>query len=278
MISIVIVNYNTRQYLQSCLTSIYRTNPGVAFEIIVIDNNSSDTSVEMVKRNFPQVKLIINDRNSGFAVALNKGIKSAKGVYILILNPDTIVNEGAIDELVSFMNNHRDAGITGGRVLNPDRTLQLTCRSFPDLPLLFFGRESPLTSLFPDNRFSKKYLMRDSYNKITEVDAVAGAFMIIRRELFHRCGGFDESFFLYVEDTDFCYRAKQFGYRVYYNPNASIIHYLGRSRAGKREGVILNHYRGMYKFFKKHYNIGLGKKLLLFLFSITGTLFSIFFH
>ncbi len=254
-VSVVMVNYNTLGLLRDSLGSLYRKHPNVSFEVWVVDNGSGDGSGQMVRERFPQVNLIQNRTNLGFAKAANKAIRKSRGEYVLLLNPDTSVLPNAIEELVKFMDGHPEAGAAGAKLLYPDGTLQPTCRAFPRYSLLFFGRESLLTKLFPENRFSRRYLLRDlDYSRIQEVDFVAGAAMIVRRGILDEVGLFDEDFFLFAEDTDLCYRIKKKGWKVYFVPQALIVHHLGASMKREKGKAIVQHNKSFYRFLCKHYS------------------------
>lgn len=251
-VTILIVNYNACAYLRNCLSSLYEKGSRYSWETLVVDNGSTDGSLRML-RHFPQVRVIANAENRGFARANNQGIEASAGRYILLVNPDVVLLD-PVDRLIDFMDGHPHCGIAGGRVLNPDQTIQHTCRSFPSLALLPFGRESPLTRIMPRNRWSRQFLCRDLKDGTeTQVDAVGGVFMAIRRKLLDEIGGFDERFFLFVEDTDLCYTARKHDWQVYYAPFASVIHFGGRSTRSVRTRSVYHHYRGIYRFFEKHY-------------------------
>ena len=211
-LSIIIVNFNVKQYLRELLTSLKEASKDISSEIIVVDNHSVDGSQHMVKSEFSEVKLIENSVNTGFAKGCNIGIKQSCGEFILLINPDTIVEKDTLERMLIFFEDHNDCGAAGCKILNPDGTLQLACRrSFPT-PVSALLKLTGLSSLFPKNRFFGKYNL--SYlpeNEIAEVDAVSGSFMMFRREIIDRIGYLDESYFMYGEDLDFCYRIKENG-------------------------------------------------------------------
>ncbi len=269
-ISVLIVSYNTRQYLRNCLSSFYGTAPRCSWEIVVIDNGSSDGSLSMLSKLFPEVRVINNSSNLGFAHANNQGLKVSRGEYLLLLNPDTI-SLNSVDRLVEFMDSNPKCGIVGGKVLNPDGSIQPTCRSFPSLTLLPFGRESPFTRLRPGNPWSRRFLCTDmGYEKINKVDAVGGVFMMLRRKLLDRIGGFDESYFLFVEDVDLCYRTRKSGWEICYVPYASVIHFGGRSTQSVKSRAVYHHYRGIYRFFLKHHSLRWHEKVVLYTELVVG--------
>jgi hypothetical protein len=254
-LSIIIVNYNTKEYLRSTLSAIYKFPPKFDFEVIVIDNASKDGSYKMLRDKFPQVRVIKNRVNVGFARANNQGISRAKGEYILFLNPDATPTSGAIEAIVKFMEGKTSVGCVGGRLLYPDGSLQLSCRSFPTYISVFFGRASLFRKIFPANRFSRAFLLTDlDYNKIQKVDWVIGACMLTRKELLIQMNCFDERFFLFVEDMDFCYRLKKRGLSTYYFPGAVFKHHHGVSTQRYWISATIHHNFGMYRFFSKYYS------------------------
>lgn len=230
-VSIVIVNWNTRDILKDCLNSVYEQSQDIKFEVIVIDNNSGDGSAEMVKEEFPQVILIQNKENKGFATANNQGVKVSSGRYILLLNSDTIILDNAIAKVVSFSDDHPDAVVVGCRVLNLDGSIQHTCSMFPSLAnkLLFL---TFLYRLFPNSRFFGRERMtwwcRDT---VMEVDVVTGCFMLVRHDAIRQVGLMDEQFFMYAEEVDWCYRFRQAGWKNLFTPEGEIIHLGGASAA-----------------------------------------------
>lgn len=209
----------------------------------------------MVRKGFPQVNLVENSSNLGFSRAANKGIRESTGRYVLLLNPDTRILPGSLEELVGFMDRHPETGIGGAKLLYPDGSLQLSCRRFPRYSFLLFGRESLLSRLFPKNRFSREYMLMDlDYDEVQEVDLVAGAAMMVRRSLLEEIGYLDEDFFLFAEDTDLCFRAKNSGWKVYFIPQARIVHYLGASVSKEKGKAMLEHHKSLYHFLCKHYS------------------------
>lgn len=254
LLSIIIANHNAQEYLLPCLDSIYKNTSQIEFEVIIIDNGSCDQSMPLVKSRFKEVKLIENKTNAGFAKAVNQGVLLAKGEYILCLNNDTIIMPASLNKLIGFMNSCPEAVAAGGKVLNPDGSIQFSCRKFPNYSTALFNRQSLLTRLFRNNKFSNNYLMSNwPHDETRQVDWASACYLIMRREAFENVGLFDERFFMYCEDVDWCYRANQKGYKVYYFPEAPIIHYSSGSE--KPEFIkIIWHHQSMYKFYKKHYS------------------------
>lgn len=256
-LSIIIVNYNAEKLLRECLKSVFRFQKDLTFEVILIDNHSEDGSTGMVRENFPQVRLVENGSNLGFSTACNQGIKSSRGRYVLLLNPDTEFTDGGITGMIRFMQSHRQAGICGPRMIGPEGRVQSSCRSFPSYLTAISSRQSILNRLFPNNPLSKKYLLKDlNRNQQTDVDWVSGSSLLTRREVFEKIGLLDESFFMYVEDVDFCCRAKKANLRVHYIPQVTIVHHIGQSTKGRRIWMQVEHHRSMYRFYRKHHRPG----------------------
>lgn len=274
LLSVVIVSWNVREDLRECLGSLLGTGEqglGIgkgmpAVEVIVVDNASTDGTAEMVRREFPQVKLICNSENLGYTKANNIGIKQSRGKYILLLNPDTIVKPNALKALVECAEAHPDAGIIGAKLLNPDGSIQRSARSFPDIGAGLF-RNTVLGRLFPNNPFVRRYLLTDfSYDEVREVDWVSGAAMLVRRELFDRIGLLDERFWAYCEDVDLCWRAWQAGFKVLFCPNAVIVHKIGRSSDQRLVPSLIQHHKSMWLFYLKNYR----KRYPIVLFPLIG--------
>lgn len=254
-LSIIIVSYNTKELLADCINSIERSLQKLEYEIIVVDNNSTDDSVKLLKFQFPKVKLIENDCNAGFTKANNQGLQMSTGDYILLLNSDTLVLDDALSTLVRFLDKHKETAICGPRLLNSDMTLQLPCRrGFPRL-INSISHFSGLSKVFPKSRLLGSYLMTYMDGSIDhEVDAISGACLLARREVLDTIGGLlDEAFFMHFEDIDLCYRAKKNGYKVYYVHNARVVHLKGQSSKLRSEGVIRNFFDSALIYFKKNY-------------------------
>ena len=252
-LSIIIVNYNVKEFILNLLHSIKKASFNISSEIIVIDNASDDGSVDAIKEKFPSVKLIENKKNIGFGAANNKGLELAQGDYILFINPDCIVSEDTFDKMISFFENNKDCGLAGCKILNSDGTLQLACRrSFPG-PWTSFTKVTGLSNIFPKSRIFARYnLTYLDENQSYEVDAVSGSFMMIRKEVYNKVGGFDEQFFMYGEDLDLCYRVQKADYEVYYVHDTQIIHYKGESTKRSNLDETKLFYDAMNKFVKKH--------------------------
>jgi len=229
-ISVIIVNYNVKDYLLNCITSIQHSEIDSDIEIIVVDNNSFDGSIEMLESKFSHITVIKNSLNLGFAKGVNQGFEKSSGKYILILNPDTIIQEDTLTLLSTYMDSFPKVGMCGPKILNADGTLQLSCkRSFPT-PWVALPKILGLSKLFPRNRWMGRYNLTylDS-DQIQRVEAISGSCMFIRREVFEDIGLFDDRFFMFGEDLDFCFRTLQSGREIHYVPLTQIVHYKGES-------------------------------------------------
>lgn len=267
-LSVIIVNYNVKYFLEQCLLSVKQALTGINGEIIVTDNNSVDGSCEMVNEKFPEIRLIRNRENAGFAKANNQAISQAKGKYILILNPDTVVEENTFQKCIDFMNQHPDAGALGVKMIDgKGKFLPESKRSLPT-PAVAFFKIFGLSKLFPRSQlFGKYHLGYLDPEKIHSVEILTGAFMFLRKTVIDQIGPFDEDYFMYGEDIDLSYRIITNGFQNYYYPETRIIHYKGEStRKGSLNYVSL-FYKAMIIFARKHFsrkNI----KLLSFLISL----------
>ncbi len=233
-ISIIILSWNVRDLLRACLTSLVRSDDTAqrrhAMEVIVVDAASSDGSAEMVRAEFPQVKLIASDENLGYSRGNNAGLRAAAGRYILILNPDAEVVGEALAQMVAYMDDHPQAGLLGPQLLYPDQTVQSTRRRFPTLATGFF-ESTWLQPLVPRSMLDRYYARDLPDDAISEVDWVVGAAMLVRREAHEQVGGLDEGFFMYSEELDWCRRMQAAGWKVVYFPLARIIHHEAKSSA-----------------------------------------------
>lgn len=245
-ISIVIVNYNGSKYLQQCINSLYETKGELELEIWVVDNGSSDDSVALLREQYPEVKRIENSENLGFTKANNQAIRQAVGHYIMLLNNDTIVQSHALQRMLGVMNTHPELAAVGPRLLNEDGSLQPSCLHFPSL------WEGVLNYFKSRAGGSAKYVPPLD-NHLEIVDTVIGACMLIRREALEEIGLLDEGFFIYAEETDWCYRAARLGWQVGYVPDATVIHLI--SITTKREPVrfYVERRYGRVRFYLKHY-------------------------
>ncbi len=253
-LSVIIVNYNVEHFLEQCLYSVRRALQHVEGEVIVVDNNSIDGSMRMVKKKFPEVKLIENKDNKGFSKANNQGIRIAAGEYILLLNPDTVVEDDTFSSVVGFMDEHTDAGALGVKMVDGSgKFLPESKRGLPT-PEAAFYKMFGLSKLFPrSKRFSKYHLGHLDENEVHEVEILAGAFMLIRKKVLDEIGLLDETFFMYGEDIDLSYRVIKAGYKNYYFPKTRIIHYKGESTKKSSVNYVLVFYNAMVIFARKHF-------------------------
>ncbi len=265
-LSVIIVNYNVKLFLEQCLCSVQKAILGMEAEIIVVDNNSVDNSIEYLTPKFPAVNFIANKENTGFAKACNQGLEQAKGSYILFLNPDTIVPEDCFTKCISFFEANKEVGAIGIKMLDGSGNfLKESKRSFPS-PSTSLYKLFGLAKLFPRSKiFSKYHLGYLKEDENNEVDVLAGAFMMIKKEVLDKVGGFDETFFMYGEDVDLSYRIQKAGYKNYYFADSSIIHFKGESTRKGSMNYVRMFYNAMSIFVRKHYG---GSKAGLFSFLI----------
>lgn len=254
-LSIIIVNYNVKYYLEQCLNSILASGTVFDYEIIVVDNNSSDQSVAYLRSRFnqPNIRYIQNNSNPGFAKANNQAIRQAKGEYLLLLNPDTVVGENVLQNVIHFFEQNKNAGAIGVKMINGyGKFLPESKRGVPS-PWVSFCRISGLQSLFPKSKIFGRYnLLYLNNNSVHQVPILAGAFMMIRRTVIDKTGMLDEDFFMYGEDIDLSFRIEQAGYKNYYLPE-KILHYKGESTDKNNIKYIKAFYEAMTIFYKKHY-------------------------
>lgn len=250
-VSVVIVSWNVRDLLLRCIDSVYRTTAASDYEVIVVDNASSDGTVETVKTRFPAVRLIDSPENLGFPKACNLGARNSRGKYIFFLNPDTELKEKALDKLCSFLENNGEAAAAGAKLLWPDGTYQDSYRRF--FGVLFSILEVfEFHYYFPKNRaYLHSLYDLEVFKEPAEVDWVVGAAFAVRRDVFERIGGFDGKIFMYAEDTDLCRRIAGAGGKIYFFPRAEVIHYkAGSSRLSNVRSV--DYYKSLYYYHLKH--------------------------
>jgi N-acetylglucosaminyl-diphospho-decaprenol L-rhamnosyltransferase len=252
-LSVVILNYNAAPHVRACLASLPAGCEGLTYETIVVDNASPRPGIEAAVASFPDVHLIRRRRNVGFSAGINIGIRTARGGAILILNPDTRLAPGAATTMLRYLRAHPDAGIVGPRMLNDDGSLQLSCRRFPDFSAALFNRNSLLTRLLPGNRYSTRYLMTDvDHSRVSDVDWLSGAAMLLNRAALDRVGAFDERYFFTIEDVDLCRRMHDAGFRVVYLPDAVVTHRIGESARTAPNRVVLARHWGMWLYYRTY--------------------------
>jgi N-acetylglucosaminyl-diphospho-decaprenol L-rhamnosyltransferase len=252
-LSIIILNYNTCAHLRVCLHTLLADQlPNT--EVFVVDNASSDGSGDMVAAEFPTVRLIRSQHNGGFAYGNNQALRLARGEAVLLLNPDTLIQPGAIRQLMTLLQSHPEAGIVGPKLLRPDGSMHLACRrSFPT-PSVAFYRIAGLSRAFPKSPIFGRYnLTYVDPDQPIEVDSVCGACLLIRRCVFERIGMLDERFFMYGEDLDWCLRARQAGWTVRYEPSVVVQHQHGAASRARALRTNFHFFRAMDLFYEKHY-------------------------
>jgi len=267
-LSVIIVSFNVRDYLYNCLNSVKSAADKIDCEIFVVDNNSEDGSSEMVRNEFPDVRLILNKDNRGFSVANNQAIKQSAGRFLLLLNPDTLVEKDTFAACIDFMSKHTDGGALGVRMINGEgRFLPESKRAFPT-PLTAFFKIFGFSYLFPKSPLLNKYYLPQIMNRQTSfTEVISGAFMFIRREALNKSGLLDEDFFMYGEDIDLSYRLIQTGYKNYYFSEIQIVHLKGKSTSRNSYNDILQFYKAMRIYSRKRAIEGKYKSIILFILS-----------
>jgi len=249
-ISIILVNYNGQIFLNDCLDSIFKQLHNTNYEVIIVDNFSTDNSVRIIQNNYSSFQLICSDINLGFGKANNLAVNYSQGEYLLFLNTDTILTENSPKILSEYLNQHHDVAITGSRITFRDSSYQLSCGSLPNIVVEFLDKikytlDNKLHSLFSN-------LYDHQYSKVQEVGWVTGACLMMRRDVFEQIDGFDENFFMYFEDKDICKRVKEIGYKVIYYPKTTIIHLLGGSSHGIKKSVSKYYRDSQLYYYQKH--------------------------
>lgn len=269
-LSIVIVTWNSEEYIERCLSSIRNSE----FEIIVVDNNSKDNTVKIIEDTFPHVKLIKNYYNSGYTHATNQGIKVANAPFILLLNPDTAALGNALHKMLQFMQSKNDIGALGPQLLNPDGSIQPSCREFPTF-----------SNLFPEiigitrirKRLSRWKMSYFDHNSLREVDQPMGSALLIRKEVIEKIGLLDEKYFNFMSDVDICHRIKKAGYKIYFWPDAKVLHNLGGATRKVKRKMILEEHWALYKYLKYNFT----NRWLIFLYAfllLAGAFYRILFY
>ena len=256
-LSIIIVNYNVRQLLEGCLRSVLKATTNIDAEVIIVDNASTDDSFDHLKPLFPSFRFMANETNEGFARANNKALSVCKGKYVLFLNPDTLIPEDCLEKCLAFFRTHADAGAIGVRMVNGEgEYLKESKRGFPS-PSASFWKLTGVTKMFPRSRLLAAYYMGNlDENRSHKVEVLSGAFMMVKKEVLDKTGGFDERFFMYAEDIDLSYRILKAGYQNYYYADTTIIHFKGSSTKKDLRNV-RQFYKAMSQFVKKYYGRGL---------------------
>ena len=253
-LSIIIINWNAAGVISNCLESINNADENISYETLLVDNASTDNSIDLIRSQYPWVHLITNCKNIGFARANNLAIERARGRYLLLLNPDTEIYPHTLTKLLNYADNHLKIGCIGPKILNPDYSVQRSCwRGFPDLKMAlsdaFYLWKFPNLPFIKEIEFSNEQL-----NNIIDVDHLLGACILIRRKTWDEVGEFDKKFFIFFEETDWCYRAKLCNWRIIYYPDSIIIHLGEHSVHQKPEINIPIYYQSYIKFYKKHHS------------------------
>ncbi len=254
-IGIIIVTFRCRDLALAALRSIEQYVPHLLPATVVVDNASFDGTVEAIRAAFPAVHIIEHRRNLGFAAAVNRGLEALPGAEVIaLLNPDAELLDAGLLAAAAHLESNPSVGVLGGRILNPDGTIQPSARAFPSHRNALFNRHSLLTRLFPRNPWSRRYLMSDwNHDDIRPVDWVSGAFMLIHRRAIDAVGRFDDAYFFSIEDVDFCRRVHDAGLQVLYFPHATVRHHVGGSSRRAVYRAMAGHHRGMWRYYRKHF-------------------------
>lgn len=254
-LSIIVLNYKTRQLTMSAIESVFQSETTYSYEVLLVDNASEDGVIATVQDRYPQVVGIQNQENVGFARANNQAMAIARGRYVLLLNSDTIVHADTLHTMLVFMEEHPQVGAAGCKIVLPDGRLDKACkRGFPT-PAASFYYAFGISKLFPSiPRFNGYQLGHLNPDQSQPIDCLVGAFMLVRQEAIAQVGMLDEQFFMYGEDIDWCYRIKQAGWKIHYHPQAEIIHYKGASSRRKPVKIVYEFHRAMVLFHKKHFS------------------------
>jgi GT2 family glycosyltransferase len=252
-LTVVIVSWNTRALLAACLDSLRNELYGLAAEVYVVDNDSADGSAEMVARDYPWVRLIANESNRGFAAANNQVFALARGEKVLLLNPDTEVRPGAVRTLMRILDKQPDIAVVAPQLLNADGSIQRSCRQFPTFLSMFYELLG-MSKIFPNSKRFGQYKMLDfRHDYARDVDQPEGACLMLRKKLLEEIGSLDEGYFMLFEEVDWCYRIKQAGGRIWFTPDAQVVHHYGQSIKQVKAKMILSSHRGLIRFWRKHY-------------------------
>jgi GT2 family glycosyltransferase len=251
-VSVVVVSYNSGRHLRPLFESLRAHTCGVTYEVILVDNASTDGTPDTVAATFPWVRLVRRRRNGGLSRAINDGVAASSGRHVAVLNPDVRFAQDALTLLTEHLCGNAQTGVVAPKLLDDDGTLQWSCRTFPGYATALFSRYSLLTRLLPGNAYSRRYLMSDfDHATPREVDWVSGAALMFPRAVFEEVGGWDAGFFMFNEDVDFCRRVHDAGYRVVYEPRAWLYHTIGVSRSTSPRLVLARH-RSMWRYYQKH--------------------------
>ena len=261
-LALIFINYNTREDLRRALASLRELGREEECEVLVVDNGSRDGSQRMVEEEFPEVRLLDNPVNGGYAQACNLGAAACEAPFLMVLNSDVEFHRGHPLEMVRWMEENPGAGAAGPRLLNSDGSIQFSCRNFPSLPVSI--GHAFLGDLFPNNPFTRSYQMKGCrHDRPMRVEWVSGAAMLLRRSAFEEAGGFDEGYFMYVEDVDLCWRLRLLGWGVHYLPEVELVHHVGRSSSQNSVRMLYEHHRSMLRFFRRRHPGPAGRALVI---------------
>ena len=253
MLSICIVNWNTREDLDECLESLDAAREGLDAEVIVVDNASEDGSADLVRERFGWVRLVSNEHNAGYARGNNQAIQASTGGFVLLLNPDTVMPPDGLRQLLAFAREHQDAGAVGCRLVYPDGRVQWSCRTFPT-PDIILWEYLGLSRLFPRSPIFGKYKMSWwDYDDVREVDQPMGSCLLLRREALDEVGLMDEQFPIFFNEVDLCFRLKAAGWKVLYTPEPAVLHKVGRSTRQVKLRMIIESHDSLLRFYRKNY-------------------------
>ncbi len=251
-VALVFINYNTRDELGAALGSVRALPEAGELEVIVVDNGSSDGSQEMLKSGYPEARLVVNALNGGYSQACNLGILSTDAPYVMVLNSDIEFHRGGPREMAEWMEKNPGVGAAGPRLLNSDGSIQYSCRDFPSLTVSL--GHAFLGEFFPNNPFTRSYHMKDCRHDCDmAVEWVSGAAMMLRRSAYEEAGGFDEGYFMYVEDVDLCWRLRRAGWEIRYFPETEILHHIARASSQQSTRMLYHHHRSMFRFFRRRH-------------------------
>jgi GT2 family glycosyltransferase len=264
LLSIIIITWNSEEFIEKCLKSVFDTKGSIDLEVIVVDNASQDTTTKIIERFKPEVRLIVNQHNSGYSKGNNQGIEVSKGDYVLLLNPDVELKENCLKLMLDFLENHKDIDGSAPQLLNPDGSIQPSCREFPDFSILLW-EFSGLSFLFPKNRIFGRWRMRYfDFQSSREVDQLMGSCLLLRRKTIQKIGTFDEEFPIFFNDVDLCYRIKNNRGKLFFLPEAKAFHFKGASTRQAKPNMILSAHLSFIRFLSKYKN-GIINRILVYL-------------
>ncbi len=254
-LSVVVVTYCSRPHIAECLRALDRAHGDLAMEVVVVDNASTDGTVDEVRAQTPLVRIVETGDNLGYAKAVNRGVRESSGEFVLVLNPDCTVGDDSLRNLLAWMREHPRCGVAGPLICNPDGSVEMSARAFPGPGAFLFNRYSLPTLLWPGNPWSRRYLLSDwDHASPRSVDWISGACMCVRRAAIAQAGGMDEAYFMFNEDVDWCHAMKDAGWSVDFVPCARVIHAVGASRKRVSGRIIVERHRGMIHYFRKYHH------------------------